>query len=156
MKYVQHAKTFKPESLEGHELIKGHTHSHVTINPTSAEAIEELKKAVAKADISTVPLFAGNHLVHGIEPGDDAFIGGPVYMGGGQLKHTDVIHPHDISVSLAMDALKYHGILFKNISMNYQPMQDVSIVAEMCAVGPEAQNSVMEMHSWMYEPGKGY
>jgi hypothetical protein len=140
MKYVQHAKTFKPESLAGHELIKGHVHTQINIEPPSAEAIEMVKDKFAnnKYQPTTVSTHSPSY-----EAINDSFIGGPV-----MIDHTTV-HPSNISLDQALDALKSHGVMFKSVSLNLS-VHGTEFYAEMSVLD---HDTAMELHKWLY--GKG-
>jgi len=135
MNFVKHAKTFKPEepaSLQDGDLIVGHSHVHAL--PVLDEASSLLSY---DGDKWATKAYVEEHLKQ--------FIGGPVMMGHALdappgKKVADFIHPHDISVSLALESLKYHGVHFENLSFSYHPQQDVKIEATMFTAGPEVRS----------------
>lgn len=87
------------------------------------------------------------------QKGVTQYVGGPV----GVIDKVSLgIHPANISVAEALDALKYHGVFFKNISMTYGPGFEVEVQASIGAVGDNGHKAIMDLHEWLYSPGKGY
>lgn len=175
MKFVKKIKKTKPEQWEGQlkpwhgkNEVKGHVHEpNILFVPgnLNEESLAKVKEFLAPLKSEKPALVAGDPPLDALTK-VDYMLSGPVYHAG-DLAPVDekfftwaeakpTVHPENISVSLALDALKYHGIVFKNISMAYAPLQDIEINATMWAGSGKGQKAVMEMHSWLYTPGKGY
>lgn len=145
MKFTAHAKNWKPpeepKSKQTTEFaIHGHTHVH-----TPPHLLKEVK-----------PLQQGD-VVIGLDYGEPnwqtdfvtkqyveeqltKFVGGPV------MTPAQNIHPSDISITKALDALKHHGVYWKNLSVHHTP-EGIDMEARI-SIFPKSKDALMELESW--------
>lgn len=141
MKFVAHAKTFKPDdpvSDQNAPLFAGHAHVH-----TPPHLID-----------GVMPIVEKDHAYFSY--GDPNWSPTKKYVDD-VLDAQTTVHPKPISISEALDALKAHGVFFTGVSSSYSPQNGMELTFNVqVAAGPETQYVASELHKWLYSPGKGY
>lgn len=151
MKFTAHAKTFKPEeppSVQTKPLITGHAHVHTP--PHLMEAVAPLKSVKNYSDWVPISDPAQHMLIEEdnlatkayVDKQISQFVGGPVFMG---IDHA-AVKPESISVTQALDALKHHGVYWKDLTVHHTP-EGTELQANLMLV-PSSKEVMIELESW--------